>query len=388
MQAESQSRRLQLKSSMARWSELPRDLLRLIAQRLNAHFDLLSFRSVCSSWHACFPSKLHPLPSRFPILPTNGLSWGLYLSRRTILCLRLPESIRPTVGSWLIKVEEDVPNMAHLVNPLSTFQFKHLPQNFPRNFDFSRFRVSELGQEYVLQFINHRPSGEADGGSLHGGKVTFSASSNGEDFVVLTVHVTGKLAMLRHGNKRLTVIDDDRLSSFDDLIFFDGEFYAIDKAGRTVVLVIGSPPVLSLIAVSESDGSKKSLVESNGELLMVDTYFDNGIHEKIKRVVRFRVFKLDRIGGMWIEIENLGDRILFLGEKSAFSAAASEFSGCQGNCIYYSNSFFFLNGQEDEAFTGIGIFNLENGNTETLSSSPDYSRVIWPPPTWVCTDDI
>ncbi|CBI37824.3 unnamed protein product, partial [Vitis vinifera] len=141
---------------MARWSQLPKDLLLLIAQRLNTHFDLLCLRSVCSSWHACVPSRPHPLPSRFPILPTNGTSWGLYLSRRTILCLGLPEShCQPTIGSWLIKVEEDVPDMAHLVNPLSTFQFKHLPPNFPKTFDFSRFRVSELGQEYVLQYMNH-----------------------------------------------------------------------------------------------------------------------------------------------------------------------------------------------------------------------------------------
>ncbi|RVW96707.1 F-box protein SKIP23 [Vitis vinifera] len=387
MQAQTQSRKLQLNSSMARWSQLPKDLLLLIAQRLNTHFDLLRLRSVCSSWHACVPSRPHPLPSRFPILPTNGTSWGLYLSRRTILCLGLPEShCQPTIGSWLIKVEEDVPDMAHLVNPLSTFQFKHLPPNFPKTFDFSRFRVSELGQEYVLQYMNHRPSGEADEGSLHKGKVAFSSTSNGEDFVMLTIHVSGKLAMFRHGNKRLKTIDD--MPSCDDLIFFNGEFYAVDNTGRTVVVAIGSPPVLSLIADSVIGGNKKSLVESNGELLMVNTYFDQGIHGIMNRAVRFKVFKLNQIGHMWVEVENLGDRILFLGEKSTFSAVASEFCGCEGNCIYYTNSFFFPNDQEDDAYTGIGIFNLENGNLGPLSSFPNYSKVIWPPPAWVYINNI
>ncbi|RVW96709.1 F-box protein SKIP23 [Vitis vinifera] len=366
----------------------PKDLLLLIAQRLNSHFDLLCLRSVCSSWHACVPSRLHPLPSRFPILPTNGTSWGLYLSRRTILCLGLPEShCQPTISSWLIKVEEDVPDMAHLVNPLTTFQFKHLPPNFPKTFDFSRFRVSELGQEYVLQYMNHRPSGEADEGSLHKGKVAFSSTGNGEDFVMLTIHVSGKLAMFRHGNKRLILINDTP-SPCDDLIFFNGEFYAIDNTGRTVVVAIGSPPVLSLIADSVFGGDKKSLVESNGELLMVDTYFGQGIHRQMKRAVRFKVFKLDQIGHMWVEVESLGNRILFLGEKSTFSAVASEFCGCEGNCIYYTNTFFCPNGQGDDAYTAIDIFNLENGNMGPLLSFPDYSKVIWPPPAWVYTDNI
>ena len=84
----------------------------------------------------------------------------------------------------------------------------------------------------------------------------------------------------------------------------------------------------------------------------------------------------------------MGDQILFLGEKSTFLDVASEFCGCAGNCIYYTNSFFFPCGQEDDAYTGIGMCNLENGNMGPLSSFPDYAKVIWPPPAWVYTDNI
>lgn len=291
------------------------------------------------------------------------------------------------MNSWVIKIEEDVPGMAHLVNPLSTFQFRDFPPFFSKTFDFSGVRVSELGQEYVLQYMNHRPSGEADEGSLHKGKVAFSSTSNGDDFVMLTIHVSGKLAMFRHGNKKLMIIDDIP-SPCDDLVFFNGDFYAVDKTGRTVVVAIGSPPVLSLVADSVFGGGKKSLVESNGELLMVDTYFDVVVHGIMGKAVSFKVFKLDQIRHVWVEVDNLGDRILFLGEKSSFSAAASEFCGCAGNCIYYTNSFFFPRYQEDDAYTGIGIFNLENGNTSPLSSFPDYAKVIWPPPAWAYTAKI
>ena len=84
----------------------------------------------------------------------------------------------------------------------------------------------------------------------------------------------------------------------------------------------------------------------------------------------------------------MGDQILFLGEKSTFSAVASEFCGCAGNCIYYTNNYFFPSGQEDDAYTGIGICNLENGNMGPILSFPDYAKVILPPPAWVYTDNI
>ena len=304
------------------------------------------------------------------------------------MCLRLPEPhYQPTNCSWLIKVEEDVPGMAHLVNPLSTSQFKHLPTNFPKTVDFSRFRVSELGQEYVLQYMNRRPSGETDDWSLCKEKVTCSHTSNGEDFAMLTIHKSGKLAMFRPGDTRLTIIYD-MPSRCDDFIFFNGEFYAVDNTGRTVTVSTGSPPVLSLIADSVFGGDKKSLVESNGELLMVDTYFCPGIRGLMKIAARFKVFKLDQTAHMWVEVESLGDQILFLGEKSTFSAVASEFCGCEGNCIYYTHTLFFRNGHRYHANTTIGIFNLENGNMGPLSSFPDYSKVIWPPPAWAYADNI
>eukprot|EP00261_Vitis_vinifera_P009737 XP_002279526.2 PREDICTED: LOW QUALITY PROTEIN: F-box protein SKIP23-like [Vitis vinifera] len=380
---------------MAEWANLPRDLLHLIAKRLDSHFDLLRFRSVCSSWRSSTPSKPRSIFSHLPILPTTGFSeitWAFYLSKRSILQLGLPDSrAQTTPNSWLIKIEEDPSGVIRLINPLTTFKFRHLPPDFPKTFDFSGLRVFELGQEYVLEYMDYRPPGNAYLGSLYMEKVAF-CSGNGDDFWLLTIHLSGKLAMFRSGDKKWMIIDDMQ-SPYDDVIFFDGKFYAVDNTGRTVVVDVadGSSPVVNLAASSVFGGDKKVLVESEGELLLVDTYFtmyhddDEHVRWMIERMIHFKVFRLDQREQKWVEIESLGDRLLFLGDDSSFSARASDFYGCKGNSICFTNISFFSDAEEDDASRSgtIGVFDLDSGSIGPLSSYANYSKTIWPPPAWV-----
>ena len=149
-------------------------------------------------------------------------------------------------------------------------------------------------------------------------------------------------------------------------------------------------------------GDKKCLVESDGELFLVDRYLsigpddDPGVNHDdeiyghndtyiVDTTVWFKVFKLDQSEQKWIEVKSLGDRVLFLGDNCAFSASATDLSGCKRSCIYFTDKFFRLNKEEDSAFKtrDIGVFNLENGNIGPLASYPDYSQLFWPPPAWI-----
>ncbi|CAL5402324.1 hypothetical protein CsSME_00025696 [Camellia sinensis var. sinensis] len=407
---------------MGDWSQLPRELLDLIAKHLQSEIDLIRFRSICSSWRSSVSSIHDPTPSRFPILPNEGISdtsWGFYLSKRTIFRLGLPQPHRQTPpnddddGGWLIKIEQDLPLRTHLLNPLSRSEFKPLPDTFPRNLDLLRYRVCELGHEYILQYINYRPFANSisDAGNLYMEKVAFCSmgclGSGFESAVLLTIHVSGKLAMFKFGDRRWTIIDDFP-SPYDDVIVFDGKFYAVDNTGRTVAVNVNSSsssdstPIVDLIAHSVFGGDKKILVKSGAELLLVDTYlsvgpeddlaFDEGFefYEEFdcytnERTVRFKVFRLDRSEQKWVELENLGDRMLFLGDNCTFSASASEFSGCKGNCIFFTDNYFYLGREEDDVpkGRGVGVFDLETGNIVSLANCPGYSKLFWPPPSWV-----
>ncbi|KAJ4965633.1 hypothetical protein NE237_017482 [Protea cynaroides] len=403
---------------MVEWSQLPGDVLEVIARRLTTYFDVLRFRAVCSSWRSAISQRPGHLPCRFPIVPNEGFvetTCGFYLSKRTVYRLGLPENrIQTCIGSseasdgWLIKVEEDVPEKMHLLNPLTMTQIKPLPSMFPKVLDLSDIRISELGQEHVLQYINYRPfvNSFVDAGNLYMEKVAFSSSNSSsaiddnDAFAILTIHVSGKLAMFKSGDEKWTIIEDLR-SPYDDVICFKGKFYAVDNTGRTVIVEPSASVTLTAFPVF--GGDKKYLVESEGDLLLVDLYlsmgpgddpcFDNiNIDDEfyhridtfiVEKTVHFKVFKLYEVRQKWVELQSLGDRLLFLGDNCSFSTSACEFPGCKGNRIYFTDAFNCSNGEDDYGFKEIGVFNLEDGCIGPLASYPGYSKLFWPPPSWV-----
>ena len=78
-------------------------------------------------------------------------------------------------------------------------------------------------------------------------------------------------------------------------------------------------------------------MESCGELWQVGRYADKDVPSPDFNPVtkKFRVFKLCFDGPRWIEMKNLGDVSLFLGDNSSISIIASKY-GCQRNCIYFT----------------------------------------------------
>ncbi|KAK4401348.1 F-box protein SKIP23 [Sesamum angolense] len=368
---------------MADWSTLPAELLNLVSQQLPSSTDVLRFRSVCSTWRAAVPPP--PTTASFPILPNSGISdtsWGFYLSKRTIYSLQSPLTNH---SSWIIKLERDNPSRMHLLNPLARSQFRPLPNNFPKLFNFFNLRVKELGEEYALQYINFRPTANSIGeaGNLYMEKVAVS-NNLGNGFVLLTIHVSGKLVVCKSGDKKWRVIDD-LPSPYDDVILREGRFYAVDNTGR-VVLVNSLDFNVSLVANSIFGGDKKFLVDSDGELLLVDMYLsvgpadDLGFNEGFEfyeefdcfmseRTVKFKVFRLDENVGKWVELTDLGDRLLFLGDNCTFSARASEIfcdDRCRGNCIFFTDQY--CNRDDDGLWKsrGVGVFDLESGVLDQL----------------------
>jgi hypothetical protein len=90
-----------------------------------------------------------------------------------------------------------------------------------------------------------------------------------------------------------------------DICLFKKRIYAVDRIGRTVTVIPEEEEDSSVQLVAEplvDSGDMKYLVESEGELLLVDIDHDN---------LRIHVFILDDKGMKWVNLKDLGDMILF-----------------------------------------------------------------------------
>ncbi|PIA26366.1 hypothetical protein AQUCO_09400014v1 [Aquilegia coerulea] len=136
------------------------------------------------------------------------------------------------------------------------------------------------------------------------------------------------------------------------------------------------------------------IVESNGDLLVIARArkwaYDYDDQSYLTR--QFFVFKLDPIELKWIEVNTLNGYMLFLGQNSSLSLLASDFPGCQPNCIYFVDDQNQTYVDHNIVYYGadprqrkpephdMGVFNLVDG-----SFQPFYLEInkILPRPIWI-----
>ncbi|XP_057525809.1 F-box protein SKIP23-like [Amaranthus tricolor] len=376
---------------MADWSELPRELLEEILTHFNSSIDASRFTSVCSSWRHLSPSEFNFNGEKNFPLCFNGIS----VCKRSILLLSPPQIPIPdsphNPTSWIIKVEEKGPKRFRIYFPLSWSQLP-LPFNFPRVMDLSNIRIRDIASEYFLCYTDNT----SEFLNLLMEKVAYlSRSNNSDDFYLLTIYVSGKLALFNNLRNRWHVISDKVDLPYDDVIAFNGEFYSVDYTGRTVLVGVDDVDTLKLVAKPVCGGDKKRLVEIDGELMLVDVYFGLPPWENFSnrrkmedldecvasRSFWFKVYRLEWEGMNWVEVKDLGNYVLFLGMYSSFSVLAADILMEKGNCIYFAFTDNFYPSHFNEAndvfkFHCGGVFNLED-------SSITYSNSFWPPPHWI-----
>ncbi|KAL2330767.1 hypothetical protein Fmac_018348 [Flemingia macrophylla] len=204
-------------------------------------------------------------------------------------------------------------------------------------------------------------------------------------FALLTIHISGKLALFRSDHPDWTIIPD-MPTPYDDVCVFRGTLHAVDNTGRTVTVSVPDA-ALALAAAPVFGGDKKFLVESDGALLLVDLYLSNREFEDFddydaaeiaiewERTVRFEVFRLHEEEKRWVEVTSLGDTVLFLGDDCAFSASANDLGVGRGNCIIFRDDG--LEGVRVQ--NGMGVFNLDDGKISPLSECPDFAQLFRPP---------
>lgn len=155
---------------------------------------------------------------------------------------------------------------------------------------------------------------------------------------------------------------------------FKGRIYAvIDKTGRTITVGPEDDPKAQLAAeplVDCGEDSQKFLVESEGELLLLDI-------DPVPVDLMIRLFRLDEKERKWVKFEkNLRDRVLFIGSKYSFSASASDLCVPKGNCIIFTDEIFSEH--------RLSILHLDQDDQlSPLCDHPEYYDLFWPPPKWI-----
>ncbi|KAF6160122.1 hypothetical protein GIB67_021419 [Kingdonia uniflora] len=159
-----------------------------------------------------------------------------------------------------------------------------------------------------------------------------------------------------------------------------------DDEGRVAVCKLKGPsPIVDIVARASSSQCRLRIiyiVESNGEFLFVKRHLNllNSKPDLVYVTVGFLIYKLSSNFSEWIQIGSLGDRLLFLGRNSSFSLSASNFQGCEGNCVYFTDDY-------SEPYEGgvrgnndFGLFHVGDNSIEPFPCYTEISQFIWPSP--------
>lgn len=107
-----------------------------------------------------------------------------------------------------------------------------------------------------------------------------------------------------------------------------------------------------------------------------------------ERTEMFKVYKLDSINSIWVQVKDIGDDILFVGLNTSFSISSRDFHGYKGSSIYYTDLWltaFSIKREkwEKKLCSDIGVFNLGDESFESLPSFKCNPKFLWPPPIWI-----
>lgn len=402
------------------WSELPPEIWPAVGKHLHNYIDVLRFRSVCRSWRSSLPpfsQTSPPLPLPFPspyISPTLPLH--AFLSQTTLYRLgplnhqptpNLSSSSSPTPPNGrLVKVEKSELGKMRFLHPLSK---KIIPRNLEdpseghNEFNLLHLRIHELAVSYSLKYT--------DTTCVPGiSKIVLFPNSSGSDVkdcTIIAVFEGGKLGFARSGDEKWTLIDEQNFH-YDDVIVYNQQYYTVDRWGTvfwidlSMRLVQFSPPLIGL-------GHQKHLVECGGELLVIDRFLNKERHfqpviaavedaevqqqqqpfiipvrhtpyNSLPKAVDFKAYKLDQEWGTWVELKNLRNQSIILGNDCCFSIEASEFEGCKKNCVYYTDV------REDEFCkrSTSRVFDVEGKRFGNILGHPGRMIEIFnSPPIWL-----
>eukprot|EP00268_Persea_americana_P028129 TRINITY_DN27365_c0_g1_i2.p1 TRINITY_DN27365_c0_g1~~TRINITY_DN27365_c0_g1_i2.p1 ORF type:complete len:355 (+),score=17.43 TRINITY_DN27365_c0_g1_i2:89-1153(+) len=324
--------------SLVPWSDLTENLLHLVCSYL-CLCDYLSFRSVCSTWRVAAKQLGHCLNSPLLMLPRSQVHGFHYLKcplDGRSYKLNLPSEFNlkyQCLGSfhgWLLMIHADRRDTIFLFNPFTS----------------ARIDLPQWGRTKIYK------------------AVLSSAPSDPNCTVIILDESYWSFKFCRVGDGEWTKEGSDSVILMDALVL-RGKFYLLcsQKLDNNTTTHL-ELEYLELPDYPYSDDlidNVSHLVESGGEVLLVVKRYELGATLPHS----FMVFRLDPSTLLWIEMNEIGNRVLFLG-RSCSSSFTSTVMRCRENLIYFTEPFY--------DHTTWWVFNMEDGSIE--SSSSPYNSIL------------
>ncbi|KAM7524425.1 hypothetical protein LguiA_014327 [Lonicera macranthoides] len=357
-------------TSMVDWSNLPYDLIALIANKLYVVEDFLAFSAVCSSWRLVYLKKNWNPSATSPwlILDVNHNSEALIrcnlsLCRSKAFKLRLPEAnSRRCWGSssgWVVSIDNDL--VIGLLNPINHV-FIVLPPLYALENQIHT-KIDWFSVIYKANVLR-----------IKDGFLT-----------VVTLGMHHNLYFARAGDSAWTIVQLSYPNILVSVMCFKDQIYAASAYGALLLIEIDgpNPPEATLITLTpnhEKGWKHIHLVESSGDLLMIFHYAYADV------IVKFKVYKFDFNTKEWMIVGSLGDHTIYVDYSHSFSIPARDEFGC--------NSIFFVEDSmgwqwglnQEYEWQCCGVYHMEDKTIETFSVNMRDLDGSFPPytyPTWM-----
>lgn len=365
---------------MADWSQLPYDIVQMIATRLDAVEDFLAFSAVCSSWRSFYVTRKWTPGPQVPCLmlsdnENSNMRSFFSLYRDKEYELELPEACgRRCWGSsdgWLVTIGSDLE--IHLLNAFTRDQMR-LPAG--NTFQFLFNVVDDWYQIIDKAIVTRKPS---------------QSTASKDDFLIAAIYgPLRQLAFTKPGYASWITVEESFQYRIMDVACFNDQIFAISATGTLLVVDNNLQlPEIVHIAVPPQKWAREQvfLVESFGELLMIYQYVYVGNSNRTGEPIQFEVFKLDFGTREWTQLMDLGDRAIFLGDNISMSVSATNLINIRRNSIYFVGSKVEHWWRYDEHFVDrdSGVYNMASRIVEPFYFGADYpsyySCPIWLTPT-------
>ncbi|PIA42628.1 hypothetical protein AQUCO_02000223v1 [Aquilegia coerulea] len=382
------------------WSQLPVDVLKILAKKINSIEDLCSFGGVCTSWRCVTLLIRNDQNKTLPwLMLTADFNHGYRdfysVAENKTYRLNLPQTFLgyQSYGSpfgWLFNLDRRTEE-CHLFNPFSSSSSSSSPtrrlplpplRTCPGWFgDVADFHLKQyIFKAAVFQFP-HQDLKQYD---------------NHNQFLVFIIHGVHKnLAYCRSGDAFWTGVafPDTSSSSQDqlDILQLNDQFYSVDSHGSiwllcdvasgapnpTTAIPFASPPPMSERLKNRCE-SMFSLIEMGGELHVAVRFQ----RRKTRKTCLIEIFKCDLCTREWQKLKTLGDYALFLGTGTSISVKASEFSACNCETGYIYFCYADYNYPSIRAPPDIGIIDVDRHEIEYLNVGDKRTR-RFSLPAWV-----
>ncbi|CAH8361927.1 unnamed protein product [Eruca vesicaria subsp. sativa] len=333
---------------MADWSLLPKDLLELINARSKTCFEIVHFRSVCSSWRSAIPRPSYRLGLCLKRLLPVFNHKPRFESHTPCMLKKIPVFLfrfQTPSGTDFLLIEM---TKGESGEQLLMCPFQDSPWRYKDVITLNTLssQIIPLGYYYKINFYAIASRRHLTRSENYTKRVAFLPldGEDGNKAFAVVAGVLGDLMMYRSCDNGWTIIKGWFIY-YQDMVSFKGKFYVVNKSGRGHVFVI--EPSFKITEIQPVTLSHETyderLVVSGDELLLVQRLTLGMYCEEKYKHSWFRLFRLEEEEEeegqrRWVRIKDIEDRVVILGCDWSLCCSAKELPGMKENSIVFNES--------------------------------------------------